>query len=838
VNASQVDATSLLAYVWLAWGTADVEFTDCRLVKQDIPRGQNGLPFESPNLQPPRLERVYEQISATAEQQVGNTDISIGQDNLVTASNTFLQFATAPATYGHIGVDSITAGTTLCILKSDERTDDGTLRTIKRTYISAGQISQTDETKNGGKLLIRSIKSVYTVPATPSGYTLIRQDVQYISGLPVYDYTFANGSGEISRDSTTTQGGPYSVDGAVPSIDGPGATVWTIRHLTASSVSANPTSAPLEGAVCVSLEKSDQDGYRIWTARWALGYGLVVSDVSIKNGGKLYLYHRVFLGSQSEPSFAPSASIGGTVTLVDKNLRYESGYSVYDWTWAEGVGEISLETSYQQSSNEGTTGVTRVTIRQLTAGTQATRLPATLSGYVNIGQEYSDQDGYRIWTTIWAKGTGTVSQRDDTRNNGALLLRTLVALGSAPATPSGYTLVNADIRADSGHTVYTSTFAQGSGEIGRTVDYLQSSDQGTTGVTRTVIRYLTSPSVTSDPTSLSGSVKIGEDIAEQDGHRVWTVTYANGTGTVISTVRTENYGKMVRYRIVALGSAPSAPSNTIGGTVTLIESAARADSGYVVYDYAWAEGCGVVRKAVQHLDGGLRIETWVSLGVSYDSSYMLPAGILKLMDEECIEGVRQWSVSCIQTSAGGNPTVGTALTYEIKHPFTYPGRAKAVTIDVNGKNNYDVYKSPAVTTPISAVVKVSYQSSSAIPTLTYTLWAPTTWATIFAKYWSWSSYPKGIIESLPGYRSVSETAITFNGTTSGYNEACMGDRVYGIGSGTPYSLQVVGGPSAPDGNTYTLSVDLSPAFVGYDGTQYYRLTVVEATIPTQTALPV
>jgi hypothetical protein len=79
---------------------------------------------------------------------------------------------------------------------------------------------------------------------------------------------------------------------------------------------------------------------------------------------------------------------------------------------------------------------------------------------------------------------------------------------------------------------------------------------------------------------------------------------------------------------------------------------------------------------------------------------------------------------------------------------------------------------------------------------------------------------------------IGGTSIIATGDTS-----VLGDRVY---YATDWQLKVSGGPADPGGSTWTLSarVDQEPAFIGYDGTKYYRLTTIEAAIPAQTALPV
>jgi hypothetical protein len=65
---------------------------------------------------------------------------------------------------------------------------------------------------------------------------------------------------------------------------------------------------------------------------------------------------------------------------------------------------------------------------------------------------------------------GTVTERDDTRNNGALSLKTIVSFWDTPATPSGYTLVSTNTENVNGFAYKTYTYAKGDGQISRDDD--------------------------------------------------------------------------------------------------------------------------------------------------------------------------------------------------------------------------------------------------------------------------------------------------------------------------------------------------------------------------------
>lgn len=320
----------LAANVFLTWGAADSIFTNCRLIKQDV-SGQIGQGDDSPTKDSPTLIRVYEQIPALGEQQVGNPGTSFDQSGVKSIDISYVQFSAGTTTFQVPGVSVCPAPNTDCVLKTEERTDDGTLQRIRRVYVNSGLLNQTDEIKNNGSLLIRTLTYIKQVPPTPSGYVLFNKKIDYPNGLPVYTYSFAQGNGQISSQTEYRR----SVDSGAT-----GVTVVTIKYLSASSVSSNPITPP-GGYSTLQTGFDDQDGYRIWTGQYAIGTGTVESSKDIKNNGKLIIYSITALDA---PPSTPSATIGGTVVLIRSaqrnSPRLEEGAIVYDYVWAEGNGLV------------------------------------------------------------------------------------------------------------------------------------------------------------------------------------------------------------------------------------------------------------------------------------------------------------------------------------------------------------------------------------------------------------------------------------------------------------------------------------------------------------------
>ncbi len=587
------DPATLLADVWLPWGTADDEFPNCRLIKQDVAGQPPAFPDDS--IKPPYLTRVFEEIPATAEVVVGNPDVTVNQYGYKEVTIHSIQFSSGTAVYGVPGTTTGPAPWTALILRDQVDTDDGTLRVIKRTYIEGGRLATYEEIKFGGALLLHTIKSLLIEPTADAGFTLVTRSKEYApNGAIVFSYGYASASGSI--------GGGGEIDRKVEYLISPdegvtGVTRTTITFLTDLTVSSNPITPP-PGSVLISLDKDTADGFIRWTAVYASGQGEISSDVDIRNGGKLIVYKKSAINAVPSD---PGPTIGGTVTLITTNVRNggdaTDGVVIYDYQWAEGIGTISEETTYNQSSDEGSNGVTVVTTKALTALGGSNPVLSPGAGYVLISFGSTEQDGYLLWNVVYALGQGTVTTETDSKDGNKLILYHIVALGTAPSAPAptiGGTVVQIStaVRESEGYQIFDYRWAEGLGQISEDVQYSQSLNQGTIGVTVTRIRYLVAPAATVQPTSLAGSTLVGQSYEDGDGYRIWNTTWGKGTGLVLDETTIQVSAALVVYHRVALGSAPTTPSATIGGTVTVFDTSVRKADGYEIFDYRWAEGDG------------------------------------------------------------------------------------------------------------------------------------------------------------------------------------------------------------------------------------------------------
>lgn len=366
---------------------------------------------------------------------------------------------------------------------------------------------------------------------------------------------------------------------------------------------------------------------------------------------------------------------------------------------------------------------------------------------------------------------GILAQSTDYSNNGLLEIQSITYYNGVPSTPSGFTLIGSTIQNPNGLPGRTYRFARGVGEISRRTSRSQ-----------------------------------------------------NGTTTdgSIGVTRLD-----IDYLTVPGAAEPTWSS--VAGYTKIDVSKQEAD-GHIRWGAVFAKGEGLVAQNIDPFSPGLRRVTNVSLGTKVS-----PVGIVVSDDYREDSGYRVFTVTAIQTAAGGADPTSITVSAERLVNFTYPGRAKAYTETFDGKLMLGAFLSPPVTTLIQATIEVSYVTDPTLGTITPAVWSPNEWATM-RKQWV-GSYGKQTseIRALPGYRSVSATPVTHTG--DGTDSSIEGSVIY---AGTEARIVITGGPEEPDGNTYTLDaeIDPNPVFTGIDGTRYYRKVLVTADIPSQPELPV
>ena len=285
---------------------------------------------------------------------------------------------------------------------------------------------------------------------------------------------------------------------------------------------------------------------------------------------------------------------------------------------------------------------------------------------------------------------------------------------------------------------------------------------------------------------------------------------------------------------------------TVGGdTLTLgafeIE---KTDSMWSLTE-TWLEAGTISISRSSESDGVMSVTT-VFFGV--EGSTVGPV-IAKKTDN--FEGMPTISVTTLQ-DANGNSIVsgGENLVNQVSglSPFSYPGVLDvAIAQDTFDGGDRLKVKALLIDAPAQCKVKTTtyfiFQASNSIAASDYSyagsdgLWSPNHWAAFSIN--AVGTFSDGLFSdssTFRGYRSSSSSQSgTLDGPLLSYaNLTWQGRGVLSDEEEITYAITVDQGPPNPTGNTYTLDVQITPAFDDVDGNQYYKKTIVVTdAIPTQ-----
>lgn len=443
----------ILAECWQPLGTTDELFTDCYLLDQKV-EGQTG-DFYDPCKFPPVLVRRYEQLNGLLETLIGEPSVTINQFGHQEIEFNYAQLASGTATYSVPGVSVGPSPFSNCVLRDQVDTNDGTLRLIKRTYLSAGVLSNTEELRFGGKLKIRTIRSLNEIPATPSGYTLVTTGTEYTEGLPIFVYGFAAAGGGDGTGGVISQEIEYIQSSDTGTT---GVTITTIRYLTDLTIDTNPITPPA-GTVLVSIDYEDEAGFRQWTGKFAKGTGEVARSISygqsINEGTIGTTTYDITHLTASTISSNPISTPSGTV-LIAIDHSESNGWRVWRGRYSKGTGLVLDESTIIESA-------ALVTYHRVALGAAPSAPAATIGGTVTLFEDsVTNSDGYQIFSRRWAEGDGQSSISTQGQSDGALIYTVVTqsAAASTPAYPGSGTayLVALDQKADGGYFTNRATY--------------------------------------------------------------------------------------------------------------------------------------------------------------------------------------------------------------------------------------------------------------------------------------------------------------------------------------------------------------------------------------------
>lgn len=468
-------------------------------------------------------------------------------------------------------------------------------------------------------------------------------------------------------------------------------------------------------------------------------------------------------------------------------------------------GNINVEFNYIQFSSAPAV--------DLIVGTQTA--PAPYASAILKSQIDTNDGTLRTIKRIY-NGDRTLSDVSELRFGGKVIVRTIVAIGQIPPTPSGFTLVGPGVLHPDGREIYTYQFAASagggspgtSGQIsidytnseGGTVSFNPASPNTALGITRATIRYVTPLSVTTNPIPTpSGFVLVGIEQTDDTGYRMWVGHYERADGLVINEKTISETGALVVYHRVAYGTAPTAPAATIGGTVTLFQDDTSQQDGYVRYERRWAEANGQSDYTVEGQSDGAVIYTVVT----FSAAPAIPAypGTGTAYNTR----LQQKTNAGYVTNIAVWHKIPATQTFRKKINFTKPGSAV-----IGGSPIQLVYNEP-VTMSLLAEIEVSYDESQITD-------APFTVEAYATLYFTYTPTDTGITVSgtkaLGGYLAG---ASGDSGTNSAFNGILCDSWSYQLGSSTPSSFSL---------DEKVLDVDNDPYLTDIDGTVVFRRTKV------------
>jgi len=455
VNGLGTVAASIDSEVFGAYGVADDEYSTCLLVKRAMTETTN-----EQNAFVLMLTEIYQGFTSGSK-------VSVGEDQ---------HFKLEDGRYGfvrrYVAIASQAEGLAAAIgdVVSSQACNDvkinkhGYGAEIIETYISAGQLKTSLSTKNNGKLLIQTLVHFNEVPATPTDYILIDEDVSGPEGVMTYTYTFAKGSGEISRATSFSK----SVDEGTT-----GLTFIVIRHLTASSIGADPTSNP-GTFIRTGVDYSDADGYRVWTVNWSKGTGVIDTEVQGRSDGSLAWSTT----SLSAASATPADPSGASAHLVSLQNTIAEGYYVNRATYIVPPALITFKRGHTFnmpgtaifSSGAGVDDLLLTPSKQqpllcdVTVDYNATQLTTAhwkllygvfyQASFVRTGQTVGESQQENLSNTVSAGGTATGTAGDFYNGVECDSYDASLSASSPTSQPSGLTTIEPPI-----NEIYLTTIA-------------------------------------------------------------------------------------------------------------------------------------------------------------------------------------------------------------------------------------------------------------------------------------------------------------------------------------------------------------------------------------------
>ena len=628
VQGSAVTEGNVEAQVFLPYGTADVEYdatitqdltnggltnsevTGAYLVEQSITPGQS--------MNEAGLTRVYQELDASNEPvQIGSEKIVRGAQDRLTVTKVFIVKNPHEAHYsaGRIGVVTINVAGSVCYLGTIQSEKNEVFTQFTEVYFEDGVLSESVSYKYGQypnhRLEVRTLRSVVDIPSPPNtegpgNGSWFRVDEKEGPGnqdfgqlgKTVQTVVFAKGEGLLSVDAEVKGKPPNTVE------------VTTVKYITGENGAVPAADIPaftrrtFEG-------KEEKDGWELHTIRGVVvntDNGVVDVDVQYKHGQKPN--HKLEVAKAISYGIAPDAldvlsfvypagdnSSLGPYVLVTERENTTGEYDVFTSTFARGNGTISETEKKVGFAIVNETVSLHPPVPALPISIQAgelTRKVELLDGYQKLTASTTTED------------SGLVEEKTDTKNNGALVIKTLMQLGTvwdATNTPANFVEVSIRKHRYDVYPAITKVFAKGVGLISTT-----KRKEGLATVVETVRLF---PDTTFVDTNLQAN-ELKRKVDEKDGYKILSISTTDQALTLIDNKEEEFHnGNLTIISRTSLGDSWNA-ANTPPGYVE-VSHRDHTYKEYAAVTKKFAKGSGSIQVGERE-EGLFSIQTHVILG--------------------------------------------------------------------------------------------------------------------------------------------------------------------------------------------------------------------------------
>jgi hypothetical protein len=791
------------------------------------------------------VKLTYETLTASwVEEKDEDADYEL--NGLKRVSRTFV--ALPDTAYDKVvGTSTIDSDGTTLYLGSFKIEKTDAKWSLAEVWLEAGELSR-DENSEDAKGSV-SITQIGGCPVAPAGYTAVNESKNNTQGFETCSRTFYKDDSELSRSndyvgsqlaesievfSPTVEPAPTNVTAVLgnkstSNVDG----IPTVRYtflvpsvlsessdkvgsqLAITIESFNSIPATPAGYSIASTQKSDIEG--IPTKRYTfLKDNVELSRSEDKVGSQLSITIEQFNGTPATPA--------GYLVASERVSDFE-GIPTKRYTF--------LKPSVLSQSEDNVGSQKSITIDAFG------QTPATPSGYVLANEQVSDFEGIstKRFTFLEPSILSLVQE--------FIGGKTIVAVEAFAKTEAE---INTGIAAiTSNHLLVSQVESDFDGikttKFNYEIDAIEvvsspSSSLLSIQETELSINNLTRGVIGSSTKSYEGkTLYLGEETIDNNNAIKTRVRVWFEAGILSETL--DNVGSQKAKVIQTIGTDPVAPSG-----YALANKSESDFQGFQTNKFTFLKNNSILNTSTNSISDGV-----VEVSTTFFGSEGTVVGPIISRTTGDVEGIPTITVKTLQDKSGqaiGGGGVNSEFQQYVN--FTYPGEVSiatdqdTITDPATGNpgyifNSYWYSLKPPVTRKVLADVSISFQNNGNLA-ITHPLWSPVGWAKGTVDGLG-TNYTLKTLRQTAQDKAFNEYTVVEGGNNSYSGTAGFGNTPGGavlmegnyILPGATYSIDVSGGPGRPDGNTYTLDAQLTPAFSTADGIQYWKKTLVVATIP-------